>query len=130
MRRFRLPALCACTTYAVLLIGCESPVAIVPPPPAPPPAPSLSFEIAGPGRIDAAGSFHWVAFAFGGSGAYQYRWEVTGPHASTTTEQTLSLDVVDTDGDMVLTLTVISGSEIRVRSFGVRNCISGCDSRQ
>ena len=132
MRRFPLHALRACT-FAAVLVGCQSAVAPVQPTPAPPPPPpgqSVSFEIAGPSRIDAVGSFRWEAFASGGSGAYQYRWEVT-PHtaqqASTTSERVLSLHVVDTDGDIVLTLTVMSGNETRVQRFGVRNCIGGCD---
>jgi len=44
---------------------------------------------------------------------------------STATARELSLLVADTD-DIVLTLTVKSGNEIRVESFGVRNCIAGC----
>ncbi len=133
MRRFPLHALRACTC-AALLVGCQSAVAPVQPtmttPPPPPPAQSLSFEIAGPSRIDAGGSFTWEAFAFGGSGAYQYRWDVrhqAGQQAATGSERRLSLHVVDTDGDIVLTLTVTSGGGMRVRSFGVRNCIRGCN---
>jgi hypothetical protein len=134
MRRFPLHALGACT-FAVLLVGCQSalePVPQVRQPPLPPPVQSLSFEIAGPFQINASGSFSWAAFAFGGSGAYQYRWEVTRLAAQqiplTTTERELSLFVADSDGDIVLTLTVTSGNEIRVRRFEVRNCIGGCDS--
>jgi VCBS repeat-containing protein len=130
MRRFPLSALHACTACAVVLIGCQSAVAPVQPTPPPPPAPSLSFEIAGPGRIDAGGSFTWVAFAFGGSGAYQYRWEVTrhaGQQLTTGSERSLSLHVLETDGDLVLRLTVSSDNQSRVQSFGVRNCIGGCN---
>ncbi len=134
MLRFPLHALRACTC-AVLLAGCQSAVEPTPQrlqPQPPPPVQSLSFEIAGPFQIDASGSFSWEAFAFGGSGAYQYRWEVTrlaGQQIpSTTTERDLSLFVAHSDGDIVLTLTVTSGSEIRVRRFEVRNCIGGCDS--
>ncbi len=133
MRRFPFPALLACTTCAVLLVGCESPVALhqstssTPPPPT---QQSLSFEIAGPSQIDADGTFSWDAFAFGGSGQYQYRWEVTrqGEQQPTTTtsEQGLSLLVTDSDGDMVLRLTVTSGNQTRVESLAVRNCIGGC----
>jgi len=130
MRRSLFHALRACTC-AALLVGCESAVAPVHPTP-PPPAQSLSFEIAGPSRIDATGSFSWEAFAFGGSGAYQYQWDVTRlagqQFVTTNTERKLSLFVADADGDMLLTLTVTSGNEIRVQRFGVRNCIGGCDS--
>src|SRR2546430_16142383 len=81
MPRFPLPALRACTTCAVLLVGCQSPVAPVqstaPRPPAQPTQPTLSFEISGPSQIDTNGPFIWVAFAFGGSGQYQYRRDVT-----------------------------------------------------
>src|SRR5258705_12591629 len=77
MRRFPLHALRACTC-AALLVGCQSAVAPVQPtmttPPPPPPAQSLSFEIAGPSRIDAGGAFTWEGFSFGGSGAVQNRW--------------------------------------------------------
>jgi len=134
MPRFPLPALRACTTCAVLLVGCQSPVAPVQStatrPPAQPAQPGLSFEIAGPSRIETTGPFSWVAFAFGGSGQYQYRWEVTrqGEQQPTTTtsEQGLSLLVTDSDGDMVLRLTVTSGNQTRVESLAVRNCIGGC----
>ena len=127
MRRFPLHA---CTACFVLLIGCESAVSPVQPTQPPPSAPSVSFEIAGPSRIDAGGSFTWVAFAFGGSGAYQYRWEVTrhaGQQLTTGSEQKLSLHVLETDGDLVLRLTVTSGDQTRVQNLGVRNCIGGCN---
>src|SRR2546428_13074574 len=91
MHRFPLPALSACAASAALLLGCQSPVAPVQStatrPPAQPTQPGLSFEIAGPSRIETTGPFSWVAFAFGGSGQYQYRWEVTrqGEQQPTTT---------------------------------------------
>jgi hypothetical protein len=133
MRRFPLHALRACTC-AALLVGCKSAVELVPQPPPPPPQ-SLSFEIAGPSRIDVSGPFLWEAFPSGGSGAYQYKWEVTrlaGQVPTTTTETTeraLSLLVAARDGDMFLTVAVTSGKERRVQRFGVRNCISGCGAR-
>jgi len=134
MRRFPLRALHAGITCAVLLVGCQSPVEPVQStatrPPAQPTQPTLSFEIGGPSRIDSNGPFSWVAFAFGGSGQYQYRWEVTrqGEQQPTTTtsERGLSLLVTDSDGDMVLRLTVTSGNQTRVESLAVRNCIGGC----
>ncbi len=130
MRRFPLPALHAGITCAALLVACQSPVELPPPRQSPPSASSVSFEIAGPSRIDAGGSFTWVAFAFGGSGAYQYRWEVTrhaGQELTTGSEQSLSLHVLETDGDLVLRLTVTSDNQSRAQSFGVRNCIGGCN---
>ena len=136
MRRFPLVALLGGATCAVLLAGCQSPVAPPPTPPRPPAQPSLSFEISGPSRIDATGPISWEAFAFGGSGEYHYRWEVTrlaGTQAATTTqantstvERKLSLLVAQTDGNMVLRVTVTSGNQVRVENFGVRNCIGGC----
>ncbi len=134
MHRFPLPALRACTTCAVLLVSCQSPVALnqttATRPPAQPTQPGLSFEIAGPSQIDTNGPFSWEAFAFGGSGQYQYWWEVTrqGEQQPTTTTsgRKLSLLVIDTDGDMVLRLTVTSGNQTRVESLAVRNCIGGC----
>ena len=133
MHRFPLPALYACTACAVLLVGCQSPVALdqpTSPPPAQPGQLSLSFEMGGPSRIDINGPFRWEAFAFGGSGGYEYRWEVMrrGEQQSTTTTfgRTLSLLVTDTDGDMSLRLTVTSGNQTRVESLAVRNCIGGC----
>jgi hypothetical protein len=129
MRRFPLPALHACTC-AVLLIGCQSAVAPVQPTPPPPPSQSLSFEISGPSQIDAGGQFTWEAIAFGGSGAYQYQWEVTrlaGQQYTAGSERKLSLHVLDTDGDLVLRLTVTSGNQTRVQNHGVRNCIGGCN---
>ncbi len=130
MRRFPLPALHACITCAVLLIGCQSAVEPTTPRRPPPSGQSLSFEIGGPSRIDANGSFSWEAIVFGGSGAYQYQWEVTrqagGQITAATSERRLSLLVADADGDIVLTLTVTSGNEIRVESFAVKNCIRGC----
>ena len=131
MRRFRLPALHSCVTCAVLLIGCQSTLEPVQPTPPPPASQSLSFEIAGPSQIDISGPFSWEAFAFGGSGVYQYQWEVTRlalQEITTGTGRELSLLVADTDGDMLLTLTVTSGNEVRVQRFGVRNCIGGCDA--
>ena len=134
MHRFPLPALRACTTGAVLLVSCQSPGALnqttATRPPAQPTQPGLSFEIAGPSQIDTNGPFSWEAFAFGGSGQYQYWWEVTrqGEQQPTTTTsgRKLSLLVIDTDGDMVLRLTVTSGNQTRVESLAVRNCIGGC----
>ena len=138
MRRFPLHALRACTC-AMLLVGCQSAVAPTPPPPPPAPwMPSLSVEVSGPFRIDAIGSFSWEVFAFGGDGEYHYRWEVTRqagqqltPTAGeqpipTSTERTLSLLVTDTDGDLLLRLTVTSGRETQVKSIVVRNCIREC----
>jgi len=126
MPRFPLYAYATC---AALLIGCESPAAVLPPAPPPPSDPSLSVEISGPSRIDANGIFSWAAFAFGGSGAYTYAWIVTnqsGQSIMTATEQKVSLLVEDTDGDLLLTLTVASGSQQRVETFRVRNCIGSC----
>jgi hypothetical protein len=126
MRRFPLHAYTAC---AVLLIGCQSAIAPLPPAPPAPPDPSLSFQISGPSQIDGNGPFSWEAFAFGGSGVYEYQWLVTnrvGQLISSATDRTLSLLVDDTDGDLLLTVTVTSGSQLRVESFAVRNCISGC----
>lgn len=128
MYRSPLSALLSCTTWAVLLVACQSPVA--PRQSTPRASPSLSFEIAGPSQIDANGPFSWEAIAFGGSGQYQYRWEVTrlaGQQLITTTsERKLSLLVTDTDGDMFLRLTVMSGDQTKVEIFVVRNCIGGC----
>ena len=130
MRRVPLFALTASITSAVLLVGCQSAVAPVQPAPPPPAEQSLSFQIAGPSQIDANGPFSWEAFAFGGSGDYQYRWEVTRhgeqQPSTTTSGRKLSLLVTDSDGDMLFRLTVTSGSQTRVASFGVRNCIGGC----
>jgi len=126
MRRFPLHAYATC---AALLIGCKSPVAVIPPAAPPHSEPSLSVEISGPSRIDANGLFSWAAFAFGGSGAYTYDWIVTnqsGKSIMTATEQKVSLRVEDTDGDLLLTLTVASGSQQRVETFRVRNCIGSC----
>ena len=129
MRRFPLSALHAWTACAVLLVGCQSAVAPVQPAPPPPAAQSLSFQIAGPSQIDANGSFSWEAFAFGGSGQYQYLWEVTrqgGQQITTSTGRELSLLVTYPDRDLVLRLTVTSGNERRVESLNVSNCIGGC----
>jgi hypothetical protein len=130
VRGFPLSALRACTC-AVLLVACQSPAAPdQPTAPRPPAQPSLSFQISGPSRIDTNGPYSWEAFAFGGSGQYQYQWDVTrqGGQQLTTTNfaRKLSLLVTDTDGDMVLRLTVTSGTQTRVESLGVRNCIGGC----
>ena len=127
MRRLPLHAYAAC---AVLLIGCKSAdtFASVPPAPPPPAGQSLSLEISGPSQIDAKGSFSWEAYAFGGSGAYQYEWVVTssvGEFIAGGTERELSLLVTDNE-DFVLTLTVSSGGQERVESLEVRNCIGGC----
>ena len=134
MHRFPLPALRACTTGAVLLVSCQSPVALnqttATRPPAQPTQPGLSFEIAGPSQIDTNGPFSWEAFAFGGSSGYQYQWDVArqpGQQPSTVTyERRLSLLVTATDGDLLLRLTVTSGNQTRVESLAVRNCIGGC----
>jgi len=129
MLRFPLHAY---TTCAVLLIGCQSALAPRPPAPPAPPDPSLSFEIAGPYQIDVNGAFSWEAFAFGGSGVYEYQWLVTnriGQLIGSATDRTLSLLVDDTDGDLLLTLTVTSGSQSRVATIGVRNCVGGCNPK-
>src|SRR2546426_9623487 len=102
MRRLPLPALHAGITGAVLLVACQSPVELPPPRQSPPPAPSVSFEIAGPSRIDAGGSFTSVAFAFGGSRASPYRWEATshaGQQTTTPRERSVSLPAVEPDGE-------------------------------
>ena len=139
MRRFPFPALRA-YTYAMLLVGCQSPVAPdrplpraqpgQPGQPGQPAEPSLSFEIAGPSQINTNGTFSWGAFAFGGSGGYQYRWDVArqpGQQPTTVTyKRNLSLLVTDTDGDLLLRLTVTSDNQTRVESLTVRNCIGGC----
>ena len=129
MRRFPLTAL-----LGVLLVGCQSSVAPYVTKPPLDSGQSLSFEISGPSRIDANGPVTWEAFAFGGSGAYQYRWEVTrlvGTQATTrpivaSIARTLSLLVTETDGTMVLRVTVTSGNQVRVENFVVSNCIGGC----
>ena len=54
MRRFPLPALCACTTCAVLLVGCQCAVEPHQPAPPPPSGQSLSLEISGPSQIHAS----------------------------------------------------------------------------
>src|SRR2546426_3996264 len=120
MRRFPLSVPGVCTACVVLLVGCDSPVAPHQPAPQPPP-PSLSFEITGPSRIDAEGSFNWNAFAFGGSGQYQYGWEVTRqagkPLTRTWSGSRLSLLVTTGDGDLLVSLSVSSGNESKVRTF-------------
>ena len=133
MRRYPFSALGICSTCVVLLAGCESTVApILPPPPAGNPA--LSFEITGPIRIDAEGTFNWNAYAFGGSGEYQYRWEVTRqsgtPLTTSVTGPYLSLLVTTADGDLQVSLSVSSGTESSGRSFNVRNCVGGCPVRR
>src|SRR2546426_11886014 len=108
MRRFPLPALHAGITCAVLLVACQSPVELPPPRQSPPPAPSVSFEIAGPSRIDAGGSFTRGAFALGGSGAYQYRGEGTRPagqQPTTRSERSLSLHRVETRRGLAVRMT-------------------------
>ncbi len=139
MRRLPFPALRA-YTYAMLLVGCQSPVAPdrplprtqpgQPGQPGQPAEPSLSFEIAGPSQINTNGTFSWGAFAFGGSGGYQYRWDVArqpGQQPTTVTYgRNVSLLVTDTDGDLLLRLTVTSDNQTRVESLTVRNCIGGC----
>jgi hypothetical protein len=114
MRRIPLTAVRACAT--LLLVGCQSTLAsTLASDPPPPPAPSLSFEVAGPSQIDTQGSYSWEAIAFGGSGAYQYRWEVSrqpGQTAATATQRQLSLLVAETDGDLSLKVTVTSGDQV------------------
>jgi len=129
MRRLQLPALLACATSAVLLMGCETPVGQGSPPPAEPER-SLSVEIGGPSRVDAAGNITWEGYAFGGSGTYQYQWGVTHQASqqpgATSTGRRLSFTVAATDGDYQLNLKVTSGSQARTQSLDVRNCIGGC----
>jgi hypothetical protein len=125
MRRSPLHAYATC---AVLLIGCKSPVAIDPPASSHVPDSSLSFEITGPSRIDTNDFYSWSAFAFGGSGTYEYNWLVTnraGQHIMTAATSRLSLRAEAADGDLLLTLTVASGSRRRVGAVRVRNCIGG-----
>ena len=124
MRRFPLPAL----AVVALLVGCQSTVEPVLAPPAPPVQRTLSFQIAGPTRIDAKGSFTWEAIAFGGSGAYQYQWQVTSQAGSqgNGTGRRLALIVTAADGDLLLSVRVSSGSQSKAQSVRVRNCIGGC----
>lgn len=130
MRPFLLPTLGICTTCVTLLVGCQSPVAPNLPPPPPPAERTLSFQIAGPSQIDAKGSFTWEAIAFGGSGGYEYQWEVTRQAGSqgtgTTIARRLSLLVTAADGDLLLSLRVTSGTQSKAQSLRVRNCIGGC----
>ena len=129
MRRLQLSALRAGTTSALLLMGCQSSVAPGPLTP-PPEETSLSVEIGGPSRIDTAGNVTWEGYAFGGSGAYRYQWDVTHQasqqSAATTTGQRLSFIVAANDGDYLLKLTVTSGNQARIQSLEVRNCVGGC----
>ena len=132
MRRSPLSAFGVYATCFVLLVGCEAPVEPQQPvTPQPPPAQSsLSFEISGPSVIDTEGSFSWNAFAFGGSGAYQYQWDVTRQAGtrgtSTATGARLTVLVAAGDGDVVVSLRVTSGTESLTQNFRVRNCIGGC----
>ena len=124
----------AFATLAVLLVGCQSPIPTDPEKSQP--TPSLSAEIAGPSQINAIGQFSWEAFAFGGSGAYQYQWEVArqlGEQATTATlvgttgtQRKLSLQITGSGGDLLLRLTVRSGDQAYIGSIEVRNCIGGC----
>jgi len=130
MHRSPLSAFGVCTTCVVLLMGCESPVAPQHPASPPPAQPALSVEITGPSQIDAEGTANWNAFAFGGSGSYQYEWVITRqagePLTRTATGPRLSLLVTSGDGDLLVSLSVSSGNESNGRSFRVRNCVGGC----
>lgn len=129
MRRVPRFALTASITSALLLVGCQSALAPVPPAPPPPSGQALSFEISGPSQIELNGLVSWEVFAFGGSGDYQYLWEVTnqaGQQITTSTQRRLSLLITDGDGDLSLKVTVTSGNQTRVGEVEVSNCIGGC----
>jgi len=127
---YRIPRLAVPACVTLFLLGCESPVAPWHPTnQPPPPPPPLSVEISGPSQIDAEGTYTWEAFAFGGSGAYQYQWDVTrhaGGAVKTFTQRKLSLHILATDGDYSLKLTLTSGAEVRSESLDVSNCMSRC----
>ncbi len=128
MRRLQLHALRACTTSALVLVGCRSTFELGPSTPSQETA--LSVEIGGPSRIDTAGNVTWEGYAFGGSGTYQYRWDVTHQASqqsgTTTNGRRLSFVVSANDGDYLLNLTVTSGTQARIQSLEVRNCVGGC----
>ena len=126
---YRIPRLAVPVCATLFLLGCESPVAAPPPPPQPPPPVQLSVEITGPSEIRAEGTYSWQAFAMGGSGAYQYQWDVTshaGGAVRTMTGPKLTLHVLEADGDFSLTLTVTSGAAVRSDNRDVSNCINRC----
>lgn len=126
---YRIPRLAVAGCATLFLLGCESPI-----PPqhsiTEPASPALlTVEIIGPSQINAEGTYSWEAFVYGGSGAYQYQWDVTR-HASgavtTVTQRNVTLHVVRSDGDFSLKLTLTSGADTRSQNLDVTNCISAC----
>ena len=120
----------------------EAAVGIVTPPPPPPPLESLqplAVEVYGVSRVLRPGTYFYQATASGGSGEYQFRWEVSsGPVAAavrTEPPETVTyvtpdgyymLHIGSGDGDLMVRVTVTAGSEQTTRSIFVRNCIGGC----
>ena len=125
---YRIPriAIPACAT--LFLLACESGSFDPPPPPPQSASRALSFEISGPSQIHAEGTYSWEAFAFGGTGEYQYQWDVTrrAGIVTTMTQKKLSLHILESDGNFSLKLTVTSGAQAISQNRDVRNCISAC----
>ncbi len=128
----------------ILSLGCR-PEAItgstLPGPVNPPVATAalLSVELSGQPTIQREGTYFYEARASGGSGKYEFRWEVSsGPVAAAVRTETpdpvtyvipdgyYMLRVRRGDGDWVVRVTVIAGTEQATSTIYVRNCIGGC----
>lgn len=134
------------SSLAVVLFGlslaCRESTGIVPPAPPPPPVEPvlpLTVELSGQLKIERAGAYFYHARASGGSGEYQFGWEVSsGPVAAamrTTEPEPVTYVIPDGyymlhvsrgDGDLIVKVVVTAGSEQVSKSMFVRNCIGGC----
>ena len=78
-------------------------------------------------QIDAEGTYSWEAHAFGGSGEYQFKWDVTRRGTVITiTQRKVSLHILESDGNFSLKLTVTSGAQVKSANLDVANCINPC----
>jgi subtilisin family serine protease len=103
------------TLNKITSAGTGSPNRLLYVPPPPPPPPPLSAYISGPSQVTQKGTYTFEAFPSGGSGSYSYQWQITwvqsGYSYAAGTQKTQSLVIAPYDGEVVLTVTVTSGSE-------------------
>ncbi len=106
-------------------------VVVPSPPPSPPP---LTVSISGPTNITQKAMYTWTANASGGSGGYTYQWSVhhfaQGIQYELGTAQSQQLMVYQGDGQLEMTVRVVSNGTAFVKTHLVNECIgnpSGCE---
>lgn len=131
----------------ILSLGCrpEAITGSTPPDPAVPPVTSvalLAVELSGQPKIQREGTYFYQARPSGGSGKYEFRWDVSSGPVATAVRTGIPdavtyaipdgyymLRVRRGDGDLVVRVTVTAGDEQATSAIYVRNCIGGCTAQ-